>query len=486
MKDNKVSSFFCLVLYAIYPIMALYAYNVEQLKLSQAVLPLMITLTLAGIVYVMMRYIMKNSTKACITGAVLLVLFWHYGVIADFFSKWPVIGHAMLMPALFIAYLVFVFFVKKIEKLQNLQNTKTILLVPVSLLVAFNLFSVVSGEIKKSTTTYTLNNTGFSTAYGKGEYPDIYLLLFDEYAALPTMEEVWGYDNSAFAKRMEEKGFFFARNSQTRFVYTHMAIPTIMNLDYPAEDISRTESLLKYENNLVFRHLHQLGYQIHFLDGWGSFEYALSTPLEDFVCLYNTDYGPAYLLDEFSYMVFSRSMLMFFTARMIDANANLYYQAHNYFFDYIESFPKRQNPESKPRLLWAHVMAPHLPFVFDREGGFNENPTNYWEYRDLSPETLRELYLQQYIYVTRRIDEMTTAILDNSESEPVIILLSDHGPRRSSAGVADPRHHHRVLNAIYFPGREYPELHDSIAPVNTMRILFNKFFGTDYDMLDDI
>lgn len=486
MKHKKLSSFFCLLLFAIYPIMAMYAYNVEQLKLTQAVLPLLIALILAGIVYGVLRYAMKNSTKACITGAVLLVLFWHYGVIADFFSTWPGVGHVVLLTVLFSGYLFFLFFVKRVKKMQNLENVKTIMLIPVSLLVAFNLFSIVSGEIKKTATVHTPKDTDLSIAHGKGEYPDIYLLLFDEYASLPSMEEVWGYDNSDFATRMEEKGFFFARNSRTRFVYTYMAIPTILNLDYPDAEISRTESLLKYENNFVFRQLHQLGYQLTFLDGWGGFEYAFTTPVEDFVCLYNTEYGPAYLLDEFSYMVFSRSMLMFFTARMIDANANLYYQAHKYFFDYIERFPVRQNPEGRPGLLWAHVMAPHLPYVFDSEGRFNENPTNYWEYRDLSPETLRELYLQQYIYITRRIDEITTAILEQSESEPVIVLLSDHGPRRSSAGVADPRHHHRVLNAVYFPGRDYSELYDSIAPVNTMRILFNRFFGTDFDMLDDI
>ncbi len=130
-------------------------------------------------------------------------------------------------------------------------------------------------------------------------------------------------------------------------------------------------------------------------------------------------------------------------------------------------------------------MAPHLPFVFDRYGNFNENPTNHWEYRSLSAETLRELYLEQYIFITDQILDIVSTILKTSDREPVIAMFSDHGPRLESAGVAEKEHHHRVLNAVYFPGGDYSALYDSIAPVNTMRVLFNTFYGTSYDMLDD-
>ncbi len=487
MKNNNILSVLCVFLFAIYPIVALYAYNVEQLNLSQTVFPFVTSLLIAAFFFGVLYLFMRNILKACIGAVILLVLFWHYDLIASLFISLPGIRHAIFLPVLLVIFSYIVYVVKRTRKVQTLNNLKIVFLIPAALLVAFNLFIIVNGEVEKSRTKSSIRTTDALLSEEIDSYPDIYLLLFDEYAALPSMEEVWGYDNSAFARKMEDKGFFFAHNSKTRFVFTHMAVPGILNLDYLEEDISRSESSLIYNDNLLFNQLyHELGYGIYFLDGWGSFEYTFQIPVEDFVCLYNTDYGQAYRLDEFSYLVLSRSMLMFFKDRLIDKDANLYYQAHNYFFDYIEGFPLRSNPGGQPRLLWAHVMAPHLPYVFDKEGGFNENPTNYWEYRDISPEVLRALYLEQYIYVTQRIDELTTTILDQSETEPVIILLSDHGPRKGSVGVADPKQHHRVLNAVYFPGREYSELYDSIAPVNTMRVLFNTFFGTNYDMLDDI
>jgi hypothetical protein len=487
MKKKTFLSLLCVLLFALYPIAAMYAHNVEQLRLSQALVPVLATLLIAAICYGGLYLFLKNHPKACISAAAFLVLFWHYDLISGFFISLPLINHTVFLPALLVVYALLVYRVHRIRAKHTLDNLTLIVLIPAVMLVALNVFMIVQGEVKKSTVRNITRDTDTVFAEGIESYPDIYLLLFDEYAALPSMEEIWGYDNSAFAEKMEEKGFFFARNSKTRFVFTHMAVPGILNLDYPDEDISRSESMVMYNHNYVFKQLHhELGYGIYFLDGWGSFQYTFNIPVEEFVCLYNTEYGPAYRLNEFSYLVLSRSMLMFLKDSLIDKNANLYYQAHNYFIDYIENFPLRASPGDQPRLLWAHVMAPHLPYVFDRDGNFNENPTNHWEYRDLKPEVLRSLYLEQYIHITQRIDELTTAILERSGREPVIVLLSDHGPRLESVGVADPKQHHRVLNAVYFPGRDYSELHDSIAPVNTMRVLFNQFFGTDYDMLDDI
>ncbi len=476
----------CVLCFAAYPILAVYAYNVDQLHIKQLFIPLITSLLLAALFYGLWYVVFRNSIKACLSTALLLVIFWNYELLFNFMSGFANIGHSLVLPSLFLLFYLLLFLLTLKIKAKTIINLRTILLLPMTLLIVFNLFVIGQGEVSKARHTRNGFEDKEIITSQVDDHPDIYVLIFDEYASLPTMQAIWGHDNSAFAERLEDKGFFFARNSKTRYSYTHMAIPGILDLNYPDEDISRVESMAIINNNHTFRHLHQLGYEIHFLDGWGSFQYTFQIPVADFVCLYNTYYGDLYRLDEFSYMLFSRSLLTFWKSSLVVENANLYYQGHNYFLDYIENFPTWTNASEDPRLLYAHVMAPHLPFVFKRDGSFNVNPTNYWEYRDIEQEVLRELYLEQYIYITQRIDEITSSILANADSEPVILIFSDHGPRRSSAGVAESEHHHRVLNAVYFPGQGYRALHDSIAPMNTMRVFFNAFFGTDYEAYDDL
>jgi hypothetical protein len=43
-----------------------------------------------------------------------------------------------------------------------------------------------------------------------------------------------------------------------------------------------------------------------------------------------------------------------------------------------------------------------------------------------------------------------------------------------------------ILNAYYFPGGNTEMLVPGITPVNTFRVIFNTYFGTDLELLPDI
>ena len=38
------------------------------------------------------------------------------------------------------------------------------------------------------------------------------------------------------------------------------------------------------------------------------------------------------------------------------------------------------------------------------------------------------------------------------------------------------------LNVVYFPDGNYEDLYEDITPVNTFRIIFNKYFNGDYEL----
>jgi hypothetical protein len=395
--------------------------------------------------------------------------------------------HWHLVPILFFMYFHLVYFIAKARQPQTLNNLNTILLWPIFLLIIFNVVKILPAEFKKFNTLSKnpeVNHSAHEVIAGK-YYPDLYIIILDEYAGFKTIKEEWGYDNNAFNLFLKEKGFFIAEESKFRTKGTVLSLPTLTNIEYLNGSYTDVELYQKYNNNFLFSLLDKIGYKIVFLDGFGRSQHTLNTKTILHVYYEDIDRKNSNKFEEFSDLVVKQSMLGHLINITKGENANVYFQANEFFFNYIKKYPLQVNKIKQPGFLFAHINCPHLPYVYDRNGNFSENPTNYWEYKSLNKNLLKKLYLEQYIYVTKRMSNIVSEILKTSENEPVIILLSDHGPRVASAGVENPEQFQRVLNAVYFPDRDYRSLYNTIAPVNTMRVVLNKYFGGNYKMLED-
>ena len=484
---KNLTPILCVWLFAIYPVLVLYAHNIEEVVLHQAILPLIFSLVFSTILFGLWRIILKNNIKAGLATVLLLLIFWYYGLIFMGITKFSSLKHWHLIPLLLFIYFHLVYLIAKTRQQKTLNNLNTILLLPISLLIVFNVITILPTEFKKFETlrnNHKVNPTAHEITAAT-DYPDIYLIILDEYASFKTIKEEWGYDNSEFAEFLKEKGFFVAKDSETRFPMTRRALPCLMNLEYLDGDYTDFECIQKYNNNFIFNFLDEMGYKVVFLDGFGRSQHTIK--LENILHVYFQDinYKDTYRIDEFSDLVFNQSMLSLFINILKDENTNLYYHSNKYFFNYINNYPLIVNESKQPTFLYAHIMCPHLPYVFDRNGNFLENPTNYWEYKSLDKGVLKKLYLEQYIYVTKRITNIIDKILKTSENEPIIIIQSDHGTKEASAGIENAKQHYRVLNVVYFPGGNYQDLYSNIAPVNTLRVVLNKYFGKDYEMLED-
>ena len=71
----------------------------------------------------------------------------------------------------------------------------------------------------------------------------------------------------------------------------------------------------------------------------------------------------------------------------------------------------------------------------------------------------------------------------------MILLQADHGPGAYFAwdSVEDSLLPERmsVLNAYYFPGRDYTALDPAISPVNSFRVVLDTYFGETLPRLPD-
>ena len=141
-------------------------------------------------------------------------------------------------------------------------------------------------------------------------------------------------------------------------------------------------------------------------------------------------------------------------------------------------------------LLFSHICLPHFPFLYGPDGEelqYHQNLSLYWY--EVEPENYIEYYNYQLDYLNQAVLDTVDEILATSEGPVVIVVQSDHGDRKlidfdepTNAGV-DARS--AILNAIYYSDGDYESLYPSVTPVNTFRLIFNHWFGTEYPLLPD-
>ena len=83
--------------------------------------------------------------------------------------------------------------------------------------------------------------------------------------------------------------------------------------------------------------------------------------------------------------------------------------------------------------------------------------------------------------------EIINSILSKSSTPPIIIIQGDHGARSPLRRALKERIKERfsILNAYYLPNGGEKRLYANISPVNTFRVIFNYYFGANFELLED-
>jgi hypothetical protein len=195
-------------------------------------------------------------------------------------------------------------------------------------------------------------------------------------------------------------------------------------------------------------------------------------------------------LTEFDLILIDTSML-----RLLGSGKRFHRRRILYSFDELMKLPERK----EPTIAFAHITIPHPPFLFDAEGRIPGD--------DVISKTIIEKqsyvhrYLDQVMFVNKKMREIIDGILSASDTSPVIVVQADHGPRYMSPLVESPdtdsrdaREQRRqllaqmaapILNAYLLPDGGNELLHESITPVNSFRVIFNSCFGMNMKLLDD-
>ena len=356
-------------------------------------------------------------------------------------------------------------------------------------LFRFVSFIVANPPLESSSRATEPVMAGQRVTASTGRLPDIYYIILDGYGRQDMLQEVHGFDDSPFITALQQRGFVIAPKSQSNYSRTLLSLSSSLNMQYldtlsaamgnsnlwwPAGD--------SIQHSQVRSFLESQGYKTVFISsGW------------DYTDIRDGDmYLKAYpiMLRNFQMGFISWTNLRFFGNNWSgisfpSANESRRVVLHD--FEALESTVEIAGP----KFVFSHIMAPHPPYIFGSDGGPAANnivhPDPGTPGYDEAILRYRQGYLDQMAFINQKTLDMLDAILANSITPPVIILQGDHGPD-VYMDFEDPAkaclyERYSILNAYYLPGVPADALPADISPVNSFRLVFNRYFGTDLAML---
>lgn len=490
-RPSSLSPIYHPLLIAAYPVVALLAYNIEEIKVVVALRSLALSLLAGVVLFFIFKALFKDRDKAALLTSLTLILFFSYGHVYNFLKQ-PTSGglslgrHRILAPIWLGAFALIIFWIKRATgSLQNWNRLLTLVAV-VALLLPLAQIGVFFVRVL-TVTTEPQSQVSISEVSlpPNRPAPDVYYIILDAYARDDTLKDEFNLDTTPFISQLEAMGFFVARCAQSNYAQTQLSLASSLNMNY-LQDIDPSyspeqktrvgmEELIRH--SAVRKAFESLDYQIiAFETGfkgtqWEDADLYLS-PSSDVFHAMQIAGGP----NGFEVMLLRTSagllladgvnILPKFLQPDFDNPRKIHRDLILYDFEQLSTLPSRPGP----KFVFAHLVIPHPPYVFGPNGEFTDVDKEYvLGYRD------------QVLYLNKRLLELIPEMIAASPTPPVIILQGDHGSIGSK-----PNTRTTIFNAYYLPDESAQALHDDISPVNTFRVVFNTYFGGDYNILEDV
>jgi hypothetical protein len=506
MKKKKVErngwSFLVLpVLTAVWPILSFYASNISELSLRFLKEPIFYSITTALVTGVAVSVLIKNKEKASLIVSLGLVIFFSYGHISGalndkLFIQLP--GGMVLGPDKVLLPIVFGSFiwigVKILRSAKDLTRVLSFLKTLLLILVFYQGVLIVKTERQRRVGLVDQKEGVEKEALmAEGNWPDVYYIVLDGYAREDVLREIYDYDNSEFVDSLRKIGFYVADQARSNYIHTYLSLPSTLNMRYmdelpekyglnPADGLAAKSLAAENEVNRKFKNY---GYTvINFASSWEGTDESYQADITYKKDEYFKILGKNVAIDETN-IVFLQTTLLSPLIKEVWGDA-----LRSRISAALQKLPTIPYQEER-KFVVAHLMSPHPPYVFTAGGG----PVIGAEF-ETADEGIdrRPKYLDQLIFMSKQIILVIEKIIENSPTPPIIILQSDHGPasifgRReewldnySEEGVKERS---SILYAVYFPDQDYEDFYSTITPVNTFRILFNKYFNENLEILPD-
>jgi hypothetical protein len=478
---------------AVFPAMALYTYNTQELSLSELAVPFAVALSLASLMLLCTWLVLGNIHKAALIVSLFLALLYSTAYIFTL-TGWmgvdsPYLGWMLLVLIWVLLYPFLLYLIARTSKI--LRYPTIILNVAMVVMLLISVIRVGTYEFQRIGSGGNLSDSHTDLQLDIQRYgtpPDIYYIVLERYANAGTLAEVYDFDNSDFLNRLTSEGFYVANESFANYVRTSESLASSLNMEYIDYMDESSSDLLplneKLEDHAVQRLLRDAGYEfIHVGSWWGPLRENKYADVNINYCA-RTDMFSEYILTATTPYTVSAEL------GIIDDLSMRQWRRTVFEFEELAKIP--QEYQGAPTFTFAHFMISHTPYAFDSDG-------SYLTPEEADKRSNRDNYVNALTVTNEMVMDLVEELISTSEVRPIIILQADEGPyperylagdrtfRWEQASNMEVKEKMGILNAYYLPGMDYsdPRLYSSISPVNSFRLVFDLYFGTNLGLLED-
>ena len=481
-RDKRIRVFHPLLIGVFFPVSYL-ANNYLQLNPVEALRTILFSFLFAVVVFSLAALVIRDKRKAGIIASAAIFLFFTYGHVYGLFEDRLVIGHHRYLIPLWAGFFFVVTWLtlrarNSLTSLSRFFNYFSVMLLA---LAGFSVFRQALNPVRAEKADSATLTQSAPVVDSKGAIPpDVYYIILDTYARGDTLLRNQNFDNAEFLNELRQRGFYVAECSLSNYNHTVTSLASSLNMDYlenfAGNLMNRDSNFYKLgrtiKHSKVLEEFKVLGYSIvtfetgyWWLDVSDADVFITQHPSSWYKIthLWYPNYYEKDFLNTTGYLAIEE----YLTSAHIKLAKDTLAAERDHYDRMLMSFDTLQNmaTEKSPKFVYAHLIAPHFPYVFAEDGAFQFEEADDPGYTD------------QLVYVNQRILTIVDALIENSATPPVIVIQGDHG-----LGFQE---RNAILNAYYFPGNTSAQLYPTITPVNTFRLIFNTYFNTSYPPLPD-
>lgn len=472
------------LLLAAFPSIAIYVVNMDVVAIDELWRPLGISVGFATALYLLFSGIFRSFKKGAIFASASVALFFSF----DAVSKRLGSDASLWVEVLVLAALAILLWRTRRDLARINQFTNFFSVV----LVALSLLRVYSGGHNPAADqpTFAAPLKTRATAASVKSRPDIFFVVLDGHGRSDQIKRVMGVDTSGFVADLESKGFFVASGSHSNYCQTQLSLASTLNLR-AIQELPKTYSL-KSRDRFGLTRAADRSFAASYLRSLGYKYVGVTTGFE------SIKFDSADLVyAEPSRFTMLESAIVAHTplpnvARPIKSQFDERRKVLHAGFDYLN---RLATPTLTPRFVVAHIIAPHPPFVFDRNGGpVEQRPLfGFWDGSHFmnsysTPEKYREGYGEQVQYIDKLVLKFAEEI-GRKNPNAVVLVEGDHGSKlkldQESLEKTDLKECFSNLIAIRAPEPVKRQLYPSMSSVNSLRLVFDGLFGEELGKLPD-
>ncbi len=471
------------VLAAVFPPLAVFSANLSIFPLSDLAKPFLLSFVGGSAVYGLASLALRSARGGAAAATALILAFWSWSSVVGFLSNLLTAASSSWLLA--GAALVLAYFAGRWSPRAGFLN-----------LVSTSIFAVSAASVAWNSTNPPQPKISASVSgvseLPAGPRPDIFHFVLDGFGSQRSLKEKLDIDLSWFYEGLKDKGFHVAEDARTNYVQTELSLASTLNFAFIPSllpEISRSEHDRRFLTPLIgesaaMKKLIKSGYRFGMLGtGFPSLrfgKYEVKPPSSERVTL------------------FEGALLEMTPLRSSSKAASSQYLQHyndlNSAFSWLESSAK---PTSLPRFIFAHLLAPHPPFVVDEQGRYvkPKGPYGLWDGSDFllnfgDEKQYRSGYRNKATFAARRVLKLVDELLKaNPSNPPIIVLQGDHGSKlrlsQDSLEKTDLQEAFPILYALYLPEKIRPEMKPVETPVNIYRKVFRALGERDLPDLED-